>query len=62
MIRRMLLSPLRLTWSAVVLTVCVIIDVALVTILVKKRLAQRGAQTLTLLTYLLYLVSASSRD
>ena len=38
MIRRMLLSPLRLTWSAVVLTVCVIIDVALVTILVKKRL------------------------
>lgn len=38
MIRRMLLSPLRLTWSAVVLTVCVIIDVALITILVKKRL------------------------
>ncbi len=38
MIRRMIQSPLRLTWSAVVLTVCVIIDVALVTILVKKRL------------------------
>ena len=38
MIRRMILSPLRLTWSAVVLTVCVIIDVALITILVKKRL------------------------
>ncbi len=38
MIRRMLLHPLRLTWSAVVLTVCVIIDVALITILVKKRL------------------------
>lgn len=38
LIRRMLLDPLRLTWSAVVLTVCVIIDVALVTILVKKRL------------------------
>lgn len=38
MIRRMLHDPIRLTWSAVVLTVCVIIDVALVTILVKKRL------------------------
>ncbi len=38
MIRRMLFDPLRLTWSAVVLTVCVIIDVALITILVKKRL------------------------
>ncbi len=38
MIRRMIQSPLHLTWSAVVLTVCVIIDVALVTILVKKRL------------------------
>ena len=38
MIRRMLPAPLRLTWSAVVLTVCAIIDVALITILVKKRL------------------------
>lgn len=38
MIRHMLFHPLRLTWSAVVMTVCVIIDVALVTILVKKRL------------------------
>lgn len=38
LIRHMLLAPLRLTWSAVVLTVCVIIDVALITILVKKRL------------------------
>ena len=38
MIRRMIMSPLRLTWSAVVLTVCVIIDMALITILVKKRL------------------------
>ncbi|MDE7176668.1 MAG: hypothetical protein K2O59_02530 [Lachnospiraceae bacterium] len=38
MIRRMLFDPLRLTWSAVVLTVCAIIDVALITILVKKRL------------------------
>ena len=38
MIRRMLEIPIRLTWSAVVLTVCAIIDVALVTILVKKRL------------------------
>lgn len=38
LIRRMLSHPLWLTWSAVVLTVCLIIDVALVTILVKKRL------------------------
>lgn len=38
MIRRMMLDPVRLTWSAVVLTVCAIIDVALITILVKKRL------------------------
>lgn len=38
MIRHLLISPLRLTWSAVVLTVCAIIDVALITILVKKRL------------------------
>lgn len=38
MIRHMLLAPIRLTWSAVVLTVCAIIDVALITILVKKRL------------------------
>lgn len=38
MIRRMLLNPICLTWSAVVLTVCAIIDVALITILVKKRL------------------------
>ena len=38
MFRRMRSSPFRLTWSAVVLTVCVIIDVALITILVKKRL------------------------
>ena len=38
MIRRMLFDPLRLTWSAVVLTVCAIIDVALITLLVKKRL------------------------
>ena len=38
MIRRMLSAPIRLTWSAVVLTVCVIIDVALITFLVKKRL------------------------
>ena len=38
MIRKMLFAPLWLTWSAVVLTVCAIIDVALITILVKKRL------------------------
>ncbi len=39
LIRHMLADDtLRLSWSAVVLTVCVIIDVALVTILFKKRL------------------------
>lgn len=38
MIRHMMLDPMQLTWSAVVLTVCAIIDVALITILVKKRL------------------------
>lgn len=38
LIHRMLSHTLRLSWSAVVLTVCAIIDVALVTILVKKRL------------------------
>ena len=38
LIRRMLERPYRITWSAVVLTVCVIIDFALVTILTKKRL------------------------
>ena len=38
LIRHMMALPLRLTWSAVVLTVCVIIDVALITILAKKRL------------------------
>ena len=38
LIRHMLERPYRITWSAVVLTVCVIIDFALVTILAKKRL------------------------
>ena len=38
LIRRMLERPYCITWSAVVLTVCVIIDFALVTILAKKRL------------------------
>ncbi len=39
LIRNMLADyTMRLSWSAVVLTVCAIIDVALVTILVKKRL------------------------
>ena len=38
LIRHMLEIPYRITWSAVVLTVCVIIDFALVTILAKKRL------------------------
>ncbi|MCI8523083.1 MAG: hypothetical protein HFI62_07745 [Lachnospiraceae bacterium] len=37
-IRHMLLKPMYITWSAVVLTVCTIIDFALFTILVKKRL------------------------
>lgn len=38
LIRRFLEHPYRITWSAVVLTVCVIIDIALITILAKKRL------------------------
>ena len=38
LIRRLLDNPYRITWSAVVLTVCVIIDIALITILAKKRL------------------------
>ena len=38
LIRHILERPYRITWSAVVLTVCVIIDIALITILVKKRL------------------------
>lgn len=38
LIRRILERPYRITWSAVVLTVCVIIDIALITILAKKRL------------------------
>ena len=37
-IRRYLEQPAHIVWSAVVLTVCVIIDIALVTILTKKRL------------------------
>lgn len=38
LIRHALTLPYRITWSAVVLTVCVIIDIALITILAKKRL------------------------
>lgn len=38
LIKRLLDRPYRITWSAVVLTVCVIIDFALITILAKKRL------------------------
>lgn len=38
LIRHILTHPYRITWSAVVLTVCVIIDIALITILAKKRL------------------------
>ena len=38
LIRHILTQPYRITWSAVVLTVCVIIDIALITILAKKRL------------------------
>ena len=38
LLRRLLARPFRITWSAVVLTVCVIIDFALITILAKKRL------------------------
>lgn len=38
MIKHLLEQPYRIIWSAVVLTVCLIIDIALVTILAKKRL------------------------
>ncbi len=38
LIKRFLDRPYFITWSAVVLTVCVIIDIALLTILSKKRL------------------------
>lgn len=38
LIRHILERPYRITWSAVVLTVCIIIDIALITILTKKRL------------------------
>lgn len=38
LIKHFLNSSYRITWSAVVLTVCAIIDIALVTILTKKRL------------------------
>ena len=38
LIRHFVERPYRITWSAVVLTVCVIIDIALITILAKKRL------------------------
>ncbi|MDE6748041.1 MAG: hypothetical protein K2K21_03105 [Lachnospiraceae bacterium] len=38
LIRRFCDSTYNITWSAVVLTVCVIIDIALITILTKKRL------------------------
>lgn len=38
LIRHILERPYRITWSAVVLTVCIIIDIALITILAKKRL------------------------
>lgn len=37
-IRQFTQQPARIVWSAVVLTVCVIIDIALITILAKKRL------------------------
>lgn len=38
LIRHFCQKPLGITWSAVVLTVCVIIDIALITIISKKRL------------------------
>lgn len=38
LIRRFCKTPLRITWSAVVLTVCAIIDITLITIISKKRL------------------------
>ena len=41
LIRRFLAEPYMLTWSAVVLTACAVIIVALITMLSRKRL--RGA-------------------
>lgn len=38
LIQHLINRPYAITWSAVVLTVCVIIDIALITILAKKRL------------------------
>lgn len=38
LIRHFLQNPLLITWSAVVLTVCAIIDITLITIISKKRL------------------------
>ena len=38
LIKRFCHVPYRITWSAVVLTVCVIIDITLITIITKKRL------------------------
>lgn len=38
LIKRFCHIPYRITWSAVVLTVCVIIDITLITIIAKKRL------------------------
>ena len=38
LIKRFCHVPYRITWSAVVLTVCVIIDITLITIIAKKRL------------------------
>lgn len=38
LIRHFQNAPMQITWSAVVLTVCTIIDIALITILAKKRL------------------------
>ena len=38
LIRHFFGSPMRITWSAVVLTVCAIIDITLITIISKKRL------------------------
>lgn len=38
LIKRYLFVPYSITWSAIVLTVCAIIDIALITILARKRL------------------------
>ncbi len=46
LIRRFCGDPLHITWSAVVLTVCTIIDITLITIITKKRLRNEVSRRL----------------